>query len=110
MSLYTLRVNLMNGFKPEKGKSQGFVWRLKTITGEHELNCIMNWKQKAKLLLPQLTPTTFISKNAKIGSGSQIMAGSAIAPEVEIGQGCIINTNATVYHESFLESIASSSI
>ena len=55
MSLYPLRVNLMNGFKPEKGKSQGFVWRLKTITGEHELNCIMNQKQKAKLLFPQLT-------------------------------------------------------
>ena len=55
-------------------------------------------------------PTAFISKNAKIGAGSQIMAGSIIAPEVEIGQDCIINTNATVYHESFLESIASSSI
>ena len=36
------------------------------------------------------------------------MAGSAIAPEVKIGQDYIINTNATVYHESFLESIASS--
>jgi acetyltransferase-like isoleucine patch superfamily enzyme len=32
------------------------------------------------------------------------MAGSVIAPEVEIGQDCIVNTNATVDHESFLES------
>ena len=32
------------------------------------------------------------------------MAGSVIGPEVEIGQDCIVNTNATVDHESFLES------
>ena len=49
-------------------------------------------------------PTAFIAKNAKIGAGSQIMAGSVIGPEVEIGQDCIVNTNATVDHESFLES------
>ena len=49
-------------------------------------------------------PTAFISQNAKIGVGSQIMAGSIIGPEVELGQDCIINTNANVDHESFLES------
>ena len=49
-------------------------------------------------------PTAFISPNAKIGVGSQIMAGSIIGPEVELGQDCIINTNANVDHESFLES------
>tara|TARA_B100000315_G_C14535545_1_gene568269 strand:- start:115 stop:792 length:678 start_codon:yes stop_codon:yes gene_type:complete len=49
-------------------------------------------------------PTAFISKNVKIGAGSQFMAGSIIAPEVEIGQDCIINTNASVDHESFLGS------
>ena len=32
------------------------------------------------------------------------MAGAVISPEVEIGQDCIVNTNATVDHESFLES------
>ena len=49
-------------------------------------------------------PTAFISKNAKIGVGSQILAGSIIGPEVELGQGCIVNNNANVDHESFLES------
>ena len=48
-------------------------------------------------------PTAFISKNAKIGVGSQIMAGSIIGPEVELSQDCIVNTNANVDHESFLE-------
>ena len=48
-------------------------------------------------------PTAFISQSAKIGIGSQIMAGSIIGPEVELGQDCIINTNASVDHESFLE-------
>ena len=49
-------------------------------------------------------PTAFISKNAKIGVGSQIMAGSIIGPEVELSQDCIVNTNANVDHESFLDS------
>jgi sugar O-acyltransferase (sialic acid O-acetyltransferase NeuD family) len=49
-------------------------------------------------------PTAFISKNAKIGVGSQIMAGSIIGPEVELSQDCIVNTNANVDHESFLGS------
>ena len=48
--------------------------------------------------------TAFIAKNAKIGVGSQILAGSIIGPEVELGQGCIVNNNATVDHESFLDS------
>ncbi|MBT3514001.1 MAG: acetyltransferase [Nitrospina sp.] len=49
-------------------------------------------------------PTAFISPNAKIGVGSQIMAGSIIGSEVELGQDCIVNTNASVDHESFLGS------
>jgi len=47
--------------------------------------------------------TAFIAKDAKIGVGSQILAGSIIGPEVELGKGCIVNNNATVDHESFLE-------
>ena len=49
-------------------------------------------------------PTAFISPNAKIGVGSQVMAGSIIGSEVELGQDCIVNTNASVDHESFLGS------
>jgi sugar O-acyltransferase (sialic acid O-acetyltransferase NeuD family) len=48
-------------------------------------------------------PTAFISQNAKIGVGSQILAGSIIGPEVELGQDCIVNNNANVDHESILE-------
>ncbi|MEK9628829.1 MAG: acetyltransferase [Nitrospinota bacterium] len=67
-------------------------------------------KLHQKLMEKGLSPvilahhTAFISKNAKIGQGSQIMAGSVISSEVEIGQDCIVNTNATVEHESVLQS------
>jgi sugar O-acyltransferase (sialic acid O-acetyltransferase NeuD family) len=78
--------------------------------------CIGNPYGRARIKLHDeleeegLTPVTlahhtaFIDKNAKIGVGSQILAGSIIGPEVELGQCCIINHNATVDHESFLGS------
>jgi sugar O-acyltransferase (sialic acid O-acetyltransferase NeuD family) len=62
-----------------------------------------------QLIKEGLTPTTLIhpaawvAQNATIGSGSQIMAGAIIAPEVHIGRECIINTNASVDHECVLE-------
>lgn len=48
-------------------------------------------------------PSAWIAENATIGSGTQIMAGAIIAPEVQIGRECIINTNASVDHECVLE-------
>lgn len=52
-------------------------------------------------LVPMIArhPTAFIAESAKIGSGSQILANSAVCVEVIIGRGCIINTGATVDHE-----------
>jgi len=48
-------------------------------------------------------PTAWVADNATIGSGSQILAGAVIAPEARIGRQCIINTNASIDHESVLE-------
>jgi sugar O-acyltransferase (sialic acid O-acetyltransferase NeuD family) len=48
-------------------------------------------------------PTAWIASNAVIGVGSQILAGSIIAPETRIHRCCIINTKASVDHECVLE-------
>lgn len=40
-----------------------------------------------------------IAADAKIGTGTQIMAGAVICPEVVIGRQCIINTSSSVDHE-----------
>ena len=44
-------------------------------------------------------PFTSISKRCVIGSGTAIMAGVVINADVEIGEHCIINTNASVDHD-----------
>jgi len=48
-------------------------------------------------------PTAWIADNARIGVGSQLMAGSIVAPEAKIGRQCIINTRASIDHECILE-------
>lgn len=43
-----------------------------------------------------------VSLSAKIGENSHILAGAVIAPMVELGEACIVNTNASVDHECVL--------
>lgn len=43
-----------------------------------------------------------VSLSAKIGENSHILAGAVIAPMAEIGEVCIVNTNASVDHECVL--------
>ena len=48
-------------------------------------------------------PSAIIARNAVIGEGSQIMAGTVIGPEAQLGKLCIINTSASVDHENVFE-------
>lgn len=48
-------------------------------------------------------PTAFVAKNATIEEGSQIIANATVGVETEVGKACIINTAASVDHESVLE-------
>ena len=45
----------------------------------------------------------FVARDAEIGSGSQILAMSAVASRARLGAACIINTSASVDHECVLE-------
>jgi sugar O-acyltransferase (sialic acid O-acetyltransferase NeuD family) len=41
----------------------------------------------------------FVAGDARIGAGSQILAGSVVAVDCTLGEACIVNTGATVDHE-----------
>lgn len=49
--------------------------------------------------LKLIHPKTTISKRAKIGEGTVVMAGVSINVDAKIGEHCIINTNASIDHE-----------
>jgi sugar O-acyltransferase (sialic acid O-acetyltransferase NeuD family) len=43
-----------------------------------------------------------VSKSARIEENSHVLAGAVIGPMAELGEACIVNTNASVDHESIL--------
>ena len=46
--------------------------------------------------------TAFVAKNAVLGKGAQILAGSNICAKARMGDYCIINTAASIDHECVL--------
>lgn len=48
-------------------------------------------------------PSAQVSKSAKIGDGTCVMAGAIINADTHIGEHCIINTGATVDHDCQIE-------
>lgn len=53
-------------------------------------------------LITLIHPSSIVSKYSQINNGSVIMAGAIINPFAEIGISCIVNTLATVDHDSAL--------
>jgi sugar O-acyltransferase (sialic acid O-acetyltransferase NeuD family) len=58
----------------------------------------------AQSLIPIVAvhPTAFVAASVTVGKGSQILAQTAVAAEVQMGEVCIINTSASVDHECVL--------
>jgi sugar O-acyltransferase (sialic acid O-acetyltransferase NeuD family) len=48
-------------------------------------------------------PSAFLDDSAEVGPGCQIMAGAVVCAEARLGTQCIVNTRASVDHESVLE-------
>jgi sugar O-acyltransferase (sialic acid O-acetyltransferase NeuD family) len=44
-------------------------------------------------------PTASVSKHARLGPGSQILAHAVVAADVNLGEACIVNHKASVDHE-----------
>ena len=47
-------------------------------------------------------PTSVVSRYARVGVGTVIMAGAVVNPFATLGMACIVNTGATVDHDCFL--------
>lgn len=52
-------------------------------------------------------PSANIGKNVTIGCGTVIMAGTVINPDSNVGEFCIINTNASLDHDCSLGNFSS---
>lgn len=52
-------------------------------------------------------PSASIGKGATIGEGAVVMAGAVINPACSIGRGCIVNTQASLDHDSVMEDYSS---
>ncbi len=52
-------------------------------------------------------PSVLVSRSARIGPGSVIMAGSIVATNAIVGEGCIVYTASTVNHDCRMDDYAS---
>jgi len=48
-------------------------------------------------------PSSMVSRYARVGAGTVVMANAVINPEASIGKHCIINTGAVIEHDCVLE-------
>ncbi|MCC7280587.1 MAG: acetyltransferase [Chromatiaceae bacterium] len=61
------------------------------------------WREGEGLALPPLIhPTAILEPGAEIGDGTVLCAGAIIGANARVGRGCIINTGASVDHETII--------
>ncbi len=63
----------------------------------------LKFKKLGFKFLTLIHPSVKISNSVTIGEGSQILSQSCILPNAKIGNNCIINTKASVDHDSIIE-------
>jgi sugar O-acyltransferase (sialic acid O-acetyltransferase NeuD family) len=50
-------------------------------------------------VLTQIHPAATVSRTARIGQGTVVMAGAVINPDASVGAGVIVNTGAVIEHD-----------
>ena len=75
------------------------------IRKKEALELLRNWKllEMDSKFGVAIHPFSSVSPKAKIGEGSVICAGAVICADAVIGKHCIINTCASVDHDSVLQ-------
>ena len=58
-------------------------------------------------LVSAIHPSAIVARGTMIGAGTVILAAAVIAPECRIGIGCIVNTAASIDHDSSMQDFSS---
>jgi sugar O-acyltransferase (sialic acid O-acetyltransferase NeuD family) len=61
------------------------------------------WLKCGWSLPPMVHPRAVLATSARIGEGSQLMAGAIVNPDAMLGKAVIVNTGATVDHDCRIE-------
>lgn len=88
------------------GKAPASCRAIVCIGGDRGLDRVTLQRSLADHGVPPLTffhRTAFVAHNTAIGAGCQVLAQTAVCVESVLGEGCIINTSASVDHECRLE-------
>jgi sugar O-acyltransferase (sialic acid O-acetyltransferase NeuD family) len=66
---------------------------------------IFSLLMKSGVVLPKIiSPRSYVSKHAVIGSGSIIMHDAVVNANAVVGDNCIINSKALIEHDSIIQS------
>jgi len=77
--------------------------------GDNRLRRALAEKLSGERLATAIHPFTSIAASARIGEGSMISAGAIVSPRAVIGRSVILNTNASVDHDSIIGDFAHAS-
>jgi sugar O-acyltransferase (sialic acid O-acetyltransferase NeuD family) len=92
----------------KKIKKQGIKFEMAAIAaiggnnGKDRLNYLKMFQHDGFETPSLIHPKAHVSDNAIIGDNSQICAFAFVGADVQIGDACIVNTKASVDHESIL--------
>lgn len=92
----------LNWFKGNKNLEVFFSVAIGGKNGKSRCKIHNNLKNIGLIPINTIHDTAYVSEDAHIGEGCQILPQTSINPRVRIGECCIINTSASIDHECVL--------